>query len=264
MRSLALRSAAGVLLAGLLVGAVGGAPPPPEAEPALYSYRVIARYPHDRHAFTQGLAWHDGVLYEGTGRYGASSLRQVELPSGRPLRVHKLPANLFGEGITIFDDKVIQLTWRSRLGFVYDAATFKLERTFSYDGEGWGLTHDGKRLIMSDGSSRLTFLDPLSLEPIGSVGVRDGGKRVTGLNELEYVEGEILGNVWQTDRIARIDPESGKVTGWIDLTGLLGPQAARDSVDVLNGIAYDAVTRRLFVTGKLWPALFEIELVPAS
>jgi len=227
----------------------------------VYTYKVIHTYPHERDAFTQGLVFENGVLYESTGLYGRSSLREVELETGRILQIHDLSAQYFGEGITIYSDRIIQLTWQSQVGFVYDKQNFNLLREFNYATEGWGITNDEKRLIMSDGTSTLYFLDPKSLEENGRINVYDMGSPVSRLNELEYVNGEIYANVWQTDRIARIDPATGQVTGWIDLEGLLSPQDLVNQVDVLNGIAYDSKDGRLFVTGKLWPKLFDIELV---
>jgi glutamine cyclotransferase len=233
------------------------------AEPVpVYTYRVIHAYPHDRNAFTQGLVVEDGILYEGTGLWGQSTLRRVDLETGAVLQSYALPAEYFGEGITTLGNKIYQLTWQSHVGFIYDKQTFELLSQFSYPSQGWGLTHDGERLIMSDGTPLLHFLDPATLEEIGQVVVRDRGGPVFDLNELEYIHGEVWANVWQTDRIARIDPESGQVLGWIDLSGLLSPEDLAQPVDVLNGIAYDAERDHLFVTGKLWPKLFEIELVP--
>jgi glutamine cyclotransferase len=226
-----------------------------------YSYHVLKVYPHDRNAFTQGLVIHDGILYEGTGLWGCSTLRRVELETGQVVQSYALPESYFGEGVTAYGDVLLQLTWKSRIGFVYDRAGFEQLRTFSYPTEGWGITHDGQRLIMSDGSSTLFFLDPESFQEIGRVEVRDGEVPVTRLNELEYVRGEVYANVWQTDLVARIDPQSGQVTAWVDLSGLLAPEDRDPAVDVLNGIAYDEETDRLFVTGKLWPKLFEIDLV---
>ena len=234
---------------------------PPEDVP-VYTYWVVNEYPHDRDAFTQGLAFDDGVLYEGTGRRGASSLRRVALETGEVLQTHALAEELFGEGVTVYGDTVIQLTWQSCVGFVYDKETFEQLDPFTYAGEGWGLTHDGDRLIMSDGTSTLRFLDPETFARVGQVQVLSDGRPVTRLNELEYVEGDIYANVWQTDRIARIDPATGHVLAWIDLEGLLSGEDRTEPVDVLNGIAYDAAADRLFVTGKLWPKLFEIELIP--
>jgi glutamine cyclotransferase len=239
--------------------------PTPTITLAFYcTYEVINTYPHDPNAFTQGLVYEDGVLYEGTGLKGRSSLRKVELETGEVLQRLDLAAQYFGEGITIWEDKIIQLTWQSHIGFVYDKESFELLREFSYPTEGWGITHDGTRLIMSDGTATLHFLDPETFVETGSVQVFDSNGPVVRLNELEYINGEVYANIWQTDRIARIDPDTGKVTGWIDLTGLLSVEDLRQSVDVLNGIAYDAEHDRLFVTGKLWHKLFEIELVPQN
>jgi glutamine cyclotransferase len=230
----------------------------------VYSYSIVNTYPHDPDAFTQGLIFDEGVLYEGTGLYGQSSLRRVELETGDILQIRELSDQLFGEGITIYGDRIIQLTWQSNIGFVYDKDTFELLQEFDYSTEGWGITHDGTRLIMSDGTSTLHFLDPQTFEETGQVAVFDSDGPVTRLNELEYVQREIYANVWQTDRIARIAPETGQVVGWIELEGLLSAEDRSQPVDVLNGIAYDAQTDRLFVTGKLWPKLFEIELVSPS
>lgn len=227
-----------------------------------YTYRVVNAYPHDRGAFTQGLVYLDGTLYEGTGLYGQSSLRRVDLQTGAVLQQRDLDAQYFGEGIAVVGDRIMQLTWQSNVGFVYDRASFEPVDQWSYPTEGWGLTYDGTRLIMSDGTATLRFLDPQTFAEIGSIDVADANGPVTRLNELEYVNGEIWANVWQTDRIARIDPQTGGVVGWIDLTGLLSAEDRAEPVDVLNGIAYDAESKRVFVTGKLWPKLFEIEIVP--
>jgi glutamine cyclotransferase len=224
-------------------------------------YRIVNTYPHDPRAFTQGLFFADDVLYEGTGLRGQSSLRKVDLESGNVLQIRELPARFFGEGITIYGTRVIQLTWRARVGFVYDKQTFQLLDTFNYSTEGWGLTHDGKSLIISDGSSTLHLLDPQTFKEIGRIAVHTKDGPVSRLNELEYVRGEIYANVWGEDRIAKISPQTGEVVGWIDLEGLLKPEDRYRRIDVLNGIAYDAKNDRLFVTGKLWPKLFEIELV---
>jgi glutamine cyclotransferase len=229
----------------------------------VYGYKVISTYPHDKNAFTQGLAYEGGFLYEGTGLHGRSTLRQVALASGDVVKVVELPERYFGEGIVVYADKVVQLTWRANTGFVYDKESFALRYTFTYPTEGWGITHDGKRLIMSDGTSTLRFLNPETFREIDRIEVTDDEGPVSGLNELEYVNGEIYANVWPTDRIAMISPETGLVTGWLDLTGLR-PEGGSDATDVLNGIAYDAEHDRLFVTGKLWPVLFEIEIVPAD
>ena len=227
----------------------------------VYTYSILGTYTHDRDAFTQGLAFEKDVLYEGTGLYGKSSLRKVDLETGKVLQVHRLPSVYFGEGITIFRDTIIQLTWQSNRGFVYDKNSLEVLGEFTYATEGWGITHDGKRLIMSDGTSTLYFLDANTFVVTGHVQVYDNNVPVTNLNELEYICGQVYANVWQTDSIAMIDPNSGRVTGWIDLSGLLPPQTDGMRVDVLNGIAYDTANDRLFVTGKLWPKLFEIELV---
>ncbi|MBN1865737.1 glutaminyl-peptide cyclotransferase [Candidatus Sumerlaeota bacterium] len=229
----------------------------------VYACRVVKSYPHDTKAYTQGLLFRDGRLFEGTGLRGASSVREVDLETGKVLRIHRLEDRYFGEGLALWQDRLVQLTWQSGVGFVYDRDTFVPKGDFSYSGEGWGLTHDGKRLIMSDGTSTLRFLDPETFAVVGSIRVQDGRRPVPRLNELEYLRGEIWANVWQTDRIARIDPETGRVLGWIDLAGLLdrrNPAAA--GAEVLNGIAYDADRGRIFVTGKRWPLLFEIEIRP--
>jgi glutamine cyclotransferase len=224
-------------------------------------YRIVNTYPHDPRAFTQGLVFADGNLYEGTGLRGQSSLRQIDLETGNILRIRQLAAHFFGEGITIYGNRVIQLTWRAKAGFVYDIQTFHLLDTFNYPTEGWGITHDGSSLIMSDGTSTLYFLNPHTFQEIGRLEVHTRDGPVSRLNELEYVQGEIYANVWKTDRIARISPTTGEVVGWIDLEGLLKPEDRHRRIDVLNGIAYDVKNDRLFVTGKLWPKLFEIKLV---
>jgi glutamine cyclotransferase len=223
-------------------------------------YRIVNTYPHDPRAFTQGLVFANDFLYEGTGLRGQSSLRKVDLKTGNILRVRQLPAHFFGEGITIYGNRVIQLTWRAKVGFVYDRQTFQLLDTFNYPTEGWGITHDGRSLIMSAGTSTLYFLNPQTFQEVGRLEVHTRDGPVSRLNELEYVQGEIYANVWKTDRIAKISPETGEVMGWIDLEGLLRPEDLNRRIDVLNGIAYDVKNDRLFVTGKLWPKLFEIEL----
>ncbi|MGA1870110.1 MAG: glutaminyl-peptide cyclotransferase [bacterium] len=234
--------------------------PPLDAIPE-YTYVVITTYPHDPTAFTQGLVFDNGFLYEGTGLYGSSSLRKVDLETATVLQILELAPEYFGEGITILGNRIIQLTWLSNIGFVYDKLTFELLQEFTYPTEGWGITHDGQNLIMSDGTSLLHFLDPITFEEIRQIEVFDAAGPVTMLNELEYIQGEIYANVWLTDRIARISPLTGQVVGWIDLTGLLSPADIVFPVNVLNGIAYDALNDRLFVTGKFWPKLFEIELL---
>lgn len=229
-----------------------------------YSYKVVKVYPHDIGAFTQGLVYSDGFLYEGTGQNGQTTLRKVDLKTGTVLQLHELPDEYFGEGITIFGDKIIQLTWQSNTGFYYDKESFLPIEQFHYSTEGWGITHDGERLIMSDGTAVLHFLNPQTFQEIATMEVADDKGPVKGLNELEYINGEIFANVWPSDRIARISPSTGKVVGWIDLRGILGYYEQQHRVDVLNGIAYDSEKNRLFVTGKYWPKLFEIELVPAK
>jgi glutamine cyclotransferase len=238
--------------------------PTAEPTPAVASYQVINTYPHDPGAFTQGLVYEDGVLYEGTGLNGHSSLRKVALETGTVLQSHELAQEYFGEGIAIFGDKIFQLTWQSHVGFIYDKASFEQVGQFEYPTEGWGLTQDGSRLIMSDGTAMLHFLDPQTLQETGTVEVTDQGNPVKQLNELEYIDGQIYANIWQTDMIARIAPQSGQVLGWINLEGLLSPAERQPPTDVLNGIAYDAAGDRLFVTGKRWPKLFEIKLVPPN
>lgn len=238
--------------------------PSPASTIPVYGYRVVKAYPHDRGAFTEGLAYVDDQLYESTGLNGKSSLRRVDLATGRVLQQRDLNAAYFGEGIAILDGRIVQLTWQSHVGFVYDRGSFAPQRQFGYRTEGWGLAADGVHLIMSDGTATLHWLDPQTFQETRSVAVRDDAGPVTQLNELECIDGEIYANIWQTDRIARIDPQTGRVTAWIDLQGLLGEQDRAVPVDVLNGIAYDARRHRLFVTGKLWPKLFEIELVPPA
>jgi glutamine cyclotransferase len=227
-----------------------------------YTYQVIHAYPHDPNAFTQGLVYEDGIFYEGTGLRGQSSLRRVDAASGEVQQIISLDQQYFGEGIVTWENRIIQLTWQENTGFVYDKTSFERVQEFSYPTEGWGITHDGQKLIMSDGTATLYFWDPETLTEIGRVDVFDEKGPVVHLNELEYVAGEVWANIWQTNLIARIDPATGQVVGWIDLTGLLDTAVVTQQVDVLNGIAYDAATNRLFVTGKLWPQVYEIELIP--
>jgi glutaminyl-peptide cyclotransferase len=234
----------------------------PLAAPPQYGYRVVKTYPHDRNAFTQGLEYRDGVLFEGTGIAGRSSVRKVDLTTGRVLQQFDVPQPFFGEGITVLNQQILELTWQTQTGFVYDKSSLKVLRSFSYPGEGWGLTNDGKQIYMSDGSAEIRVWDPTTLKEVRRITVIDGGRRITDLNELEFVRSEIYANVWHTDRIARISPADGKVLGWIDLSGLLPKSEQPDPEAVLNGIAYDPAGDRLFVTGKLWPKLFEIKLVP--
>lgn len=226
-------------------------------------YRIVHTYPHDSSAFTQGLIYLDGYLYEGTGLNGRSSIRMVDLASGRVLQHYDLPGQYFGEGLTDWGSNLYELTWTSHICFVYDRFSFRLLKTFSYSGEGWGLTHDKTSLIMSDGTAYLRFLNPNTFTETRRIQVTDGGQPIKELNELEYIHGQIYANIWHSDRIARISPATGKILGWIDLKGLLPESERHDDDAVLNGIAYDAKGDRLFVTGKLWPKLFEIKLKPA-
>jgi glutaminyl-peptide cyclotransferase len=226
-------------------------------------YRILHVYPHDQQAFTQGILYRDGHLYESTGIEGKSSLREEELETGRILQFQDVPASYFAEGLTDWGSTLVQLTWQSHVALVYDRATFHFLRSFHFDGEGWGLTQDGKHLILSDGTAALRFFDPVTFRETGRVTVKDHGQPVTQLNELEFIHGQIYANVWHSDRIVRIAPANGAVLGWIDLSGLLPASERSNNEAVLNGIAYDAVHDRLFVTGKLWPKLFEIKIVPA-
>lgn len=224
-------------------------------------FRVVATYPHDITAFTQGLVYADGELFESTGLQGESTLRRVEIATGRVLQQLKVPEPYFAEGLALVGDALVQLTWQHRLGFVYDRKTFAKRRTFPYHTEGWGLAHDGAaRLVMSDGSDTLTFLDPKTLAPGRTLKVTSGGAPVSQLNELEWVEGEIWANVWTTDRIVRIQPATGVVTGWINLDTLWPRSQRMPPADVMNGIAYDTAGKRIFVTGKKWPRLYQITI----
>ncbi|MCI0659534.1 MAG: glutaminyl-peptide cyclotransferase [Acidobacteria bacterium] len=226
-----------------------------------YSYEIINTYPHDPAAYTQGLVYHEGSLYESTGLNGKSSFRKIDLKTGRVLRKVELEPQFFGEGLTLLDGRAYQLTWQTQHGFVYQLDTFQTLKTFSYPGEGWGLTHDGTSLIMSNGSNRIRYLNPGNFVTQRVISVTDGARPIINLNELEFIKGEIWANIWMTDRIARIDPGSGTVIAWIDLTGLLTSEdRPTDPGGVLNGIAYDPDNQRVFVTGKLWPKLFEIRL----
>lgn len=225
----------------------------------VYGYEVVNVYPHDRDAFTQGLLFKDGVVYESTGLNGKSSLRKVQLETGKVLQQTNVEARYFAEGLTDWGPRLIQLTYQTNVAFVYDMASFKRLQTFSYPGEGWGLAHDDRQLIMSDGTPTLRFLDPNTFAVTRRVQVSDGGLPVEDLNELEFIEGQVYANVWLTDRIAMIAPDSGRVVGWINLAGLMPRRNLSDDA-VLNGIAWDAQRRRLFVTGKLWPSLFEIRV----
>jgi glutamine cyclotransferase len=227
-------------------------------------YRVLNAYPHDPEAFTQGLIFRDGFLFESTGQYGRSTLRKVELKTGRVVQQHRLDPVYFGEGLAEWNGQLVQLTWRSQIAFVYDLVSLSPRRMFGYSGEGWGLTHNHREFILSDGTDTLRFLNPNTFRETRRLIVRNGNTPVADLNELEYVRGEIYANVWHTDRIARISPQSGQVIGWIDLSALMSVAYKLEPEAVLNGIAYDAPNNRLFVTGKLWPRLFEIQVVPRS
>ncbi len=265
-----------VLLAvSALAVACGSSAPAPEAQapPARaprasnapvveqYGYRIVRSHPHDPAAFTQGLTIADGQMYEGTGLFGQSSLRRVDLPTGGVLQRVELDSVYFGEGVAVVGDRIVQLTWQNGVGFVYDRKSFTKLREFRYPGEGWGLTYDGRRLIMSDGSDTLRFWDPETFEEQGRLRVRDGDRAIEHINELEYVDGALYANIWQQDRIARIDPKTGLVTAWIDMSNLLTATERSRGVDVFNGIAYDPKTKHFLVTGKLWPWVFEVELV---
>lgn len=229
-----------------------------------YSFEVVQSYPHDPKAFTQGLVWHEDRLFESTGQVGQSNIREVELNSGRVIRQQDLEAPHFGEGIVLFGDKLYEITWTSGKAFVYDWKTFRRTGEFTYEGEGWGLTTDGSAIIMSNGTSSVVWRDPVTFAVQKTITVSDHGTPVSQLNELEWVKGEIWANIWQSEQIARIDPATGNVTGWIDLAGILPSIDRTGSEDVMNGIAYDAVRDRLFVTGKLWPKLYEIKLKQRS
>jgi glutamine cyclotransferase len=232
--------------------------------PALLNHvDVLGAYPHDTSAFTEGLVWSDGGFYESTGLNGESTVRRVAFPSGEVLKTATVPSQYFGEGLALVDDRLLQLTWRDELGFVYDRDSFTSKGTFSYtttNGEGWGMTYDGTSLILSDGSDMLTFLDPATYKTIKTLSVTLDGKPIEMLNELEWIKGEIWANVWQTDLIVRINPTSGAVTGVLDMTGLFPPELRTDRDNVLNGIAYDDSTDRIFITGKRWPSVFEIRV----
>src|SRR5215813_2813188 len=226
-----------------------------------YSYEVVKAYPHDTDAFTQGLVFYQGGLYESTGLNGSSSIRRVELETGKVLKKVDVDASYFAEGLALFGGRLYQLTWQTQRGFVYDLNLSRISPDFNYTGEGWGLTHDDHSLIMSDGSSRIRFLNPDTFEVQRVITVQENGRDINQLNELEYIKGEIYANIWLTDRIARIDPQSGKVNSWINMSGLLPSEDRSNWGAVLNGIAYDEASDRLFVTGKLWPKLFEIKVI---
>ena len=231
-------------------------------DPVDFRYRVVQSFPHDRDAVTQGLLIHRGQLFESAGGYGQSSVRRVDLHSGKPTRETRIADELFAEGLAAVGDKLYQLTWRAGFGLIHDAQTLSQSGRFAYSGEGWGLTWDGDRFVMSDGTANLRFLDGESLEETHRISVQASGEPVAALNELEFVEGYIFANVWRTTRIAIVDPDSGRVRGWLDLAEVLPAPFRTSDVGVLNGIAYDDAGGRLFVTGKRWPRLFEIELIP--
>lgn len=254
------RRLAGLMLASLAALLAAGCVEA-RAAPPVYDYEIVKVYPHDPHAFTQGLFYRDGYLYESTGLNGASSVRKVRLDTGEVVRERTLDSKYFGEGIVDWGDRLIELTWKSGKGFVYGLDDFAPRTEFSYSGEGWGLTRSDAHIVMSDGTSELRFLDPETLKETGRIAVTLNGRTIRDLNELEWVKGEIYANVWQTDWIVRIDPGTGEITGLIDMSGLLTDEDRKVSrTDVLNGIAYDAEHDRLFVTGKNWPKLFEIRL----
>ena len=238
--------------------------PPAASGPERFGYEIVKSYPHDPGAFTQGLTIADGQLYEGTGLYGQSSLRRVDLQDGAALQRIELDSQYFGEGIAVVGDRIVQLTYQTGVGFVYDRKTFAKLREFKYSGEGWGLTYDGQRLIMSDSTDTLRFWDPETFEEVGRLRVRDGNVPVANVNEMEFVDGAIYANIWNQERIARIDPKTGVVTAWIDMSNLLTATERARGVDVLNGIAHDPKTGNFLITGKLWPWVFEVKFVKKS
>ena len=231
-----------------------------DVTPKRYGYGVVHTYPHDPEAFTQGLVYEKGKMFEGTGQKSGSSLREVDLHTGKVIRQHDLDASLFGEGIALYHDRIYQVTWENQVGFIYDKATFNVINKIYYSTQGWGLATVGDRIVMSDGTNVLAFYDPEMFTIVSRIEVYDNEKMVESLNELEYINGEIWANIWMTDRIARIDPSSGKVLGYVDLKGILPESDKTPETDVLNGIAWDAEGKRIFVTGKRWPKLFEIRI----
>jgi glutaminyl-peptide cyclotransferase len=253
------------LAASMVVATILLSPTIARADVPVYGYEIVHTYPHDTQAFTEGLFYLNGFLYESTGLERQSSIRKVVLETGKVVQKVDVPPQYFGEGIVNWKNHLLSLTWKSEVGFVYDLATFKVLRHFDYKGEGWALTQDGKRLIMSDGTPQLRFLDPVSLRETGHITVTYEGKPVGNVNELEWVKGRIYANVWHTDAMIMIDPASGEVTGVVNLTGLMKPEERVTGLDaVLNGIAYDAEHDRLFVTGKNWPKMFEVRVLPAG
>lgn len=252
-----------VLLASIPVLLNNNKPPANSSTATHYTYTIVNIYPHDTNAFTEGLVYSDGFLYESTGLNGNSTLRRVDLTTGNVLRESVLQFQYFGEGIAIVNNTIIQLTWRSHIGFIYNKTTFTLIGNFTYPTEGWGLTFDNKKLIMSDGSDNLYFLDPTTFQLTGQIQVRDGNTTVININELECTHGDVYANIWQTNKIAIINPETGQVKAWIDLTGLASENTLNAEA-VLNGIAHDQEGDRLFVTGKNWPSLYQIKLTPQT
>ncbi|MGC4051667.1 MAG: glutaminyl-peptide cyclotransferase [Paludibaculum sp.] len=234
----------------------------PAATPE-YGFRVVRTFPHDISAFTEGLEFRAGYFYESTGEYGSSTLRKVEVETGRVVQRLPLSSSVFGEGLTVINQQIVQLTYRGGIGFVYSQPDFRLQRTFRYEGEGWGLTNDGSTIYMTDGTSQIRCLDPATMKELRRIQVHDGADKVPEINELEYIRGELWANVWRTEKIVRISPKDGRVLGWVDLTGILGAEKS-SRVDVMNGIAYDAMGDRLFVTGKYWPKVFEIKVIPKA
>ena len=229
-----------------------------------YQVAVVSTFPHDRQAFTQGFEYHDGKLYEGTGLEGGSSVRIEDLATGKVLRQVDIPKPLFGEGITVVHGRLVEITWLSHVGFTYRQSDLQRTGEFQYAGEGWGLANDGKHIYFSDGTSSIRILNPATLQETRRITVHEGAREITMLNELEWIKGEIWANIWQTNRIARISPVDGKILGWIDASGLLKPEdVATQPADVLNGIAYDAAHDRIFLTGKLWPKVFEVRVAKA-
>lgn len=252
-----------VLVSGLvsIVLLNPGQTPTNSGSPTLYSYSIVKTYPHDITAFTEGLVFDNGVLYESTGEYGTSSLRRVNLENGNVVQEFLLPDQYYGEGLTVVNDSLVQLTWQNNIGFIYEKETFRLRGNFSYSTQGWGLTYNGSELTMSDGTSNLYFLDPVTFQKTGQVSVHDGNTPVTNINELEYVKGDVYANIWLQQKIAVINPQTGIVEGWIDLTGIY---QSNNPEDVLNGIAYDSKTDSLFITGKDWPNLYQITITPKT
>ncbi|WP_249138174.1 glutaminyl-peptide cyclotransferase [Phenylobacterium montanum] len=250
--------------AGVAISLAMAAQPAQAAQAPAYGFEVVHAYPHDPKAYTEGLLYLNGFLYESTGQYGTSYIRKVKLETGAVVRQVTLPPSLFGEGIVNFADQLISVTWKNGIGFRRDLKTFAVKQQFRYSGEGWGMTQDGKDIILSDGSPVLHVLDPKSLKEVRQIRVASGDQPIANLNELEWVDGEIYANVWQTNYIARIDPGTGQVKAWIDLSGLPETSEPHDPDNVLNGIAYDKTGHRLFVTGKRWPHLYEIKLKPKT